>query len=51
MAVHIASDPAARDLANQELKDRIFSKSNKHTVATKLDTRADVAAAAGFNDP
>ena len=36
---------------NQELKDRIFSKSNKHTVATKLDTWADVAAAAGFNDP
>ena len=38
-------------MANQELKDRIFSKSNKHTVATKLDTWADVAAAAGFNDP
>ena len=51
LAVHIASDPAARDMANQELKDRIFSKSNKHTVATKLDTWADVAAAAGFNDP
>ena len=29
----------------------IFSKSSKHTVATKLDTWADVAAAAGFNDP
>ena len=51
MAVHIASDAAARDLANQELKERILSKSNRHTVATKLDTWADVAAAAGCSNP
>jgi hypothetical protein len=50
-AVQIAGDPSARSFATMELKDKIFSKTNKHTVATKLDTWAQVAVAAGFHDP
>lgn len=34
-----------------ELQDRVYSKTNKHTVATKLDTWTQVAIAAGFKDP
>ena len=51
MAVQIAADPSARSAATIELKDKIFSKTNKHTVATKMDTWAQVAIAAGFQDP
>ena len=51
LAVQIASDSATLGTATAELKDRIYSKSNKHSVAIKLGTWSDVAAAAGYDDP
>ena len=38
-------------MAAQELKDRIYAKSNSSSVAQKLGTWADVAKAAGYADP
>ena len=49
--MQLAADTSARQAATLEFRDRIFSKTNKHTVATKLDTWAQVALAAGFEDP
>ena len=51
LALHIASDPAELSSATSELKDRVFAKSNSHSVEMKLGTWTSVAHAAGFEDP
>ena len=51
LAIQIASDPAALRSASTELKDQVFSKTNKHSVAIKLGTWAEIAVAAGYSDP
>ena len=51
LALHIASDPAALCSATSELKDRLFAKSNSHSVEMKLGTWTSVAQAVGFEDP
>ena len=51
LAVQIASNSDTLVTAAAELKDRIYSESNKHSVAIKLGTWAEVAAAAGYDDP
>lgn len=51
LAVQIASNSDTLVTAAAELKDRIYSKSNKHSVAIKLGTWSEVAAAAGYDDP
>ena len=47
----IATDVAQREAATEQLKDRVFAKSNKSAAAIKLSTWVDVARAAGYKDP
>ena len=51
LAIDIASNAEALVLAKEELKNRIFAKSNVGAVAAKKETWADVARAAGFTEP
>ena len=50
-AMLIATDVAQREAATEQLKDRVFAKSNKSAAAIKLSTWVDVARAAGYKDP
>ena len=51
LAISIASDSLALSDATQELKNRVFARSNLSSVTAKRDTWAAVAQAAGFADP
>lgn len=51
LAVQIASDSATLGTATAELKDRIYPKFNKHSVAIELSTWSEVAASASSDDP
>ena len=50
-ALQLAECPALVAAAAIELKDRIYSKTNRSTLENKLDTWIQVATKAGYTDP
>ena len=51
MAISIASDTLALSKATDELKGRVFAKSNLGAVPAKRETWPEEATAAGFTNP